>query len=1642
MRKLSTVSLLFAFLLTSPTLIAGGISYGRSKGILPSLTSIFKKREKRSKDRLLKQLRTNQARTVQDQSKAATKRPLAPKPVSRVQHRPRKPIQRRVSYDLPIFIPYEKIETIKELAESKADSMVLLPKSALNKLRKESKPKKEKEVKAPQPYNILDGAYYVVVEGAQTAELSGTLTVEVLADGYVVLPLPVNSSTALGTLTVNGKPVQAATATYNAFTDRNNVRMLLVGKGKHAISFNAHIPATTRDGEGNLRFNVPKMAMSALTLELPGDNLHIDVNPASALEKVQSRAGRSKRKCQLKPSNEVIVRWYKETARRALSGLPTLGAGEEREIKEEEKRPVISGSVYNAVTFVEGLLKLRAHLLFEVSQAPVDSFKVKLPEFMTLLGIEGPDGKPLKTFRLEKDEITIYLQSQRQGKVRLKLNAQNCMLKDIQTEGTTKSVNIQLPFATVLNCNTSNCFIGLKLGKTLQADYGESNQFTSVTPQDLPSYVQKRERKGYTCFKGLREAPTDGPRVFVTEEKASSPDDFSITAARVVTVLTTEKESQTKAVFTVVNSKKQFLHVRLPKGSKFQSLFVAGSPAKAGLRDPKDKENLLVPLNKSVLNNRTWQPFPVELVYTTPVSKLGSVGEITIEALGTDETINNLDWSVHCPQHLQFTRVDGSLEEDERSSILTRSAQVDYSEVQSFDLASNVVNMRTQAWSAPVSGEELDNMMRGKRSAEGAYPVRISLPETKNQKSFKGGDVDSENELPWLKLSFVKNDYVDKMQGIVIIVTGFSLLLLILRAIGKQAVKLPLSTLAAVLVFTGFIKLQFDTGIEALFQGIFLGLAMAFVYACFTPVRRIVTGANTAVAAALLLTLCASPLLAAQRPITVVVPFEKERLEQGLRNYENRGFVETKVIEEAKDSKTSEKPKPPSKPPTDLALRSAAIQGSISADGVANLEIFCSFTTYGKGWNKVPVIKAFGTVKKARLDTKRVAVSVVEDRSYYSNERAQNDLIFQSLQKETNRVERKDNPVRFFVPVKGAGEHELVVNIEMDVKDLGNSWRGLSFELPAYQERSLSLDVAKSGIKVNVPGAHSLKVTPRGGKTQVNALLSGRRQITVKWFEKVVRKRVAAPRRREMGTARSALAPAPLKANAKVKRDPELKPLVIARLTTSATLDETHLKGTVFIEYKVERQGLELVQVEIPANITITKIVGNRHKDFSVLSKEKSDTKILAILLKRKTKGNIFTGFEFKFALNAESAVVDKTRDVELTFPNFKSLDTKIESGTVGIKRTGNLEIFQVGEAPGLEKTERERLPKAYQSYLPLDAWLIYRYRKHPWSLQLKVREHPVVVGYTASIDTATFTTRLNRKGQGSTDVDLRVRNFGQSFLHVELAPGVGKIKALRLDNEEVTYMTLKKQKMLRIALEKPSEKKDYAKNAMRITFTFKHAAVDPRTNSPLKSKDISGRSIALYLPRLDLPIAGNGLTWTIKASRKQVIRYLDGQFRPSRHLINRPFKLFDTEPDRRISLRRTFLQGWPSGFDERTANALRVDLDIQSENSSLVFLFFGFLLSLVFFTNCMLMLACARRPWYSMKQPALTVGSLALLALLELTYPGIRKPVVAGMFLSPFLFIVWFGLLRWFHASANPDLGLEEYLEQEAVAAKGGEAK
>ena len=132
----------------------------------------------------------------------------------------------------------------------------------------------------------------------------------------------------------------------------------------------------------------------------------------------------------------------------------------------------------------------------------------------------------------------------------------------------------------------------------------------------------------------------------------------AIEKARYATLFTRDGLAVTTARLTVRNSRRQFLRLGLPAGSKVWSVFVDGKPEKPAFAgdDGGDEAAVLIKLINSA------RGFAVDLVYATPVARLGHLGSLSSRLPRPDMVVTHSLWDVYLPKGPRYQSPDGNLE--------------------------------------------------------------------------------------------------------------------------------------------------------------------------------------------------------------------------------------------------------------------------------------------------------------------------------------------------------------------------------------------------------------------------------------------------------------------------------------------------------------------------------------------------------------------------------------------------------------------------------------------------------------------------------------------------------------------------------------------------------------------------------------------------------------------------------------------------------------------------------------------------------------------------------------------------------------------------------------------------------------------
>jgi hypothetical protein len=160
------------------------------------------------------------------------------------------------------------------------------------------------------------------------------------------------------------------------------------------------------------------------------------------------------------------------------------------------------------------------------------------------------------------------------------------------------------------------------------------------------------------AYKYVQVEPPYQLALQVTRHKEVDVQNAAIDDARYQTLYTRDGLSVTTAHFTVRNSREQFLKVRLPRGSKVWSAFVAGRAEKPAIEEAKDADPTVL---IKIINSS--EGFPVELVYETATERIGALGRVRGSLPNPDMVVTRSSWDVYLPFGLQYGDPESNMEQ-------------------------------------------------------------------------------------------------------------------------------------------------------------------------------------------------------------------------------------------------------------------------------------------------------------------------------------------------------------------------------------------------------------------------------------------------------------------------------------------------------------------------------------------------------------------------------------------------------------------------------------------------------------------------------------------------------------------------------------------------------------------------------------------------------------------------------------------------------------------------------------------------------------------------------------------------------------------------------------------------------------------
>jgi hypothetical protein len=310
----------------------------------------------------------------------------------------------------------------------------------------------------------------------------------------------------------------------------------------------------------------------------------------------------------------------------------------------------VRAEVADVVSVTEALVTGRAIVRYEIANAPVQEFRLRVPAAYTNVEVFTPN---LRRRDRTNDVWTMELQNKVRGVHTFTVTWE-------QPRAARTNAELAVSGIETLGTERETGFIVMLARPPLQVTpQGASEQLIRIDARELPDWA------GVSAGAGVSggEAPVlvyrylrPGWRLALDARRFDEARVLQALAdsARLTTVVADDGQMMTEMSLSIRNNGLQHLELELPPGSKIWSAFVAGQP----VRPTRRADTILLPLERSGSDDA---PVSVELTYVGADRFPKTKGTVTLMTPKFDVPLKNARWDLYLPPDHDYTKFKGTM---------------------------------------------------------------------------------------------------------------------------------------------------------------------------------------------------------------------------------------------------------------------------------------------------------------------------------------------------------------------------------------------------------------------------------------------------------------------------------------------------------------------------------------------------------------------------------------------------------------------------------------------------------------------------------------------------------------------------------------------------------------------------------------------------------------------------------------------------------------------------------------------------------------------------------------------------------------------------------------------------------------------
>jgi hypothetical protein len=476
----------------------------------------------------------------------------------------------------------------------------------------------EREPEPPPVEATLSRVDYDLHVNGEFASGRANLTIDVLKDGWVRVPIP--AGLLVREAKLDGKSVSLVSGPA-AGKSGSQLSAVLSHPGRSTLVLDIAIPIAANAGEESISLPPSASGVTRATLELPRQG--VDIRLTGGLLSDRSETPKANRWVVYATGNSPLTFSWKRKTEDHRAELPLR----------------LRGSLTQLLGLAEDSASLSAEVNLEIAQGLAREVKLQVPPQITVNQVLGAG---VADWESKSGELTVTFLEPVDQSARFVITGETRLPRD---------GNIEIPLLKLLNAERISGGAAVEVLGAGEIKDVKTLGFENADASDLGELVRNRQSPSLAAFR-LRAGDANQPRALTLNVARYDQQAVllaNIEEARYRVLLSKEGKTLVQARYAVRNNQRNFVKITLPPGATLWSAALAGQPVRPG---QAPDGSLLLPLEKSKAGAGSADDppeFAVEIVYLTPGTTWNDKGRARIALPALDLPVSRTGLQVYYP---------------------------------------------------------------------------------------------------------------------------------------------------------------------------------------------------------------------------------------------------------------------------------------------------------------------------------------------------------------------------------------------------------------------------------------------------------------------------------------------------------------------------------------------------------------------------------------------------------------------------------------------------------------------------------------------------------------------------------------------------------------------------------------------------------------------------------------------------------------------------------------------------------------------------------------------------------------------------------------------------------------------------------